>query len=71
MSIIKHVALQRIVAHDFRYDRRSMYQHASNSTSAVASNAGNVLIALLTMEKYELCNSRQVGSVLVDMMSVK
>ena len=25
MSIIKHVTLQKIVAHDFRYDPRTMY----------------------------------------------
>ena len=31
LSIIKHVTLQKIVAHDFRYDPRTYLLHAAES----------------------------------------
>ena len=32
MSIIKHVTLQKIVAHDFRYDPRIIARHKASNT---------------------------------------
>ena len=54
MSIIKHVTLQKIVAHDFRYDPRK--------TESIYMNAC-IYILISILEGYYIFRGNRIGAV--------
>ena len=51
MSIIKHVTLQKIVAHDFRYDPRKYIENHKINVSSISSLHINVSVDKVQLKK--------------------
>ena len=49
MSIIKHVTLQKIVAHDFRYDPRTSRKHEADKSPPYGADVKNTQIYTSTL----------------------
>ena len=64
MSIIKHVTLQKIVSHDFRYDPRIIFKKAWNSEDNCCTFSLDVVRPIV------ICSNKTCDEVLIDFIDV-
>ena len=67
MSIIKHVTLQKIVAHDFRYDPRTITRQSRRASLTLKRAVHTEIIALYWVRGYK---KQRKCSVTIDSISL-